>query len=264
MITRLTDVDFDLAKQVARNVGGPVPEKPRRSNSGRKSDGLSQSAFMPKEPTIISRRIAILVADGVDVVTVQWLKTSIKKEGAFPWIIAPHRGTIYGAEPTASKDESVHADHHFEGQRSTMFDAVIIPPGSHIKMPDSDGFASDGFASKGRVIHWVREAFGHLKTIGAIGNGPCSPPTLMSSSLSSSPGVSFLEKALQLPEIKLAPKGDSGGVFNHYGVVTTWSLTDRTGGLPLDHTFLSTLVSEVSRHRNWDRELACYTKRVAF
>jgi catalase len=165
MTARLADIDFDLARQVASNVGGTLPDKPTRANHGKTSKGLSQAEYLPKTPTIASRRIAILVADGVDMGVVQGLMAAIKGASALPWIIAPRRGTIYGAGETASKDEGLHADHHFEGQRSTMFDAIIIPSGSrHVNT----------LASNGRVVHWVREAFGHLKAIGAIGDGQYS------------------------------------------------------------------------------------------
>ena len=58
--------------------------------------------------------------------------------------------------------QGVFADHHFESQRSTLFDAIYIPSGEeHVKT----------LAKSGRVVHWVREAFGHLKPIAAVGEG---------------------------------------------------------------------------------------------
>jgi catalase len=52
MIEKLNNVDYDLAKQVALNVGGTVPEKVARENHGKKSNYLSQAAFIPAKPTI--------------------------------------------------------------------------------------------------------------------------------------------------------------------------------------------------------------------
>ena len=60
----LNNIDFKLAKQVAISVGGVVPEQPARENRKQTSSRLSQVNFAPQEPTIKSRRIAILVADG--------------------------------------------------------------------------------------------------------------------------------------------------------------------------------------------------------
>lgn len=155
----LNNVDFDLAKQVAINVGGIVPDKPARANPGHSSATLSQSYYAPKKPTIASRRIAILIADGFNATEVQAVRAAFASAGAVNYIIGARRGEIKAA---SGLGDSVKADHHFEGQRSTMFDALFIPSGKeHAK----------SLATNGRAVHWVREAFGHCKAIGAIGEG---------------------------------------------------------------------------------------------
>lgn len=111
---------------------------------------------MPKTPTIKSRRIAILVGDGFDSVEAQSIRGALKAGGAVTFLIGPRRGEIQ-----ARSGPAVMADHHFEGMRSTMFDAFLIPSGDH----------ADVLRTNGRVIHWIREAFGHCKAIGAIGEG---------------------------------------------------------------------------------------------
>ena len=70
----------------------------------------------------------------------------------------PKRQTVF-AEGESKSGKGIQPDHHFEGMRSTMFDSVFIPGGSHIET----------LCKQGRVVHWVREAFGHLKAIGATG-----------------------------------------------------------------------------------------------
>lgn len=161
-IPRLNDIAHELAKQVALNVGAPLPDKSGRVNHGMKSKGLSQPEFVPKIPTIKSRRVAILIADGFDSATVESMKAVLLAAGAVPFIIGPRRGEVYPAGKTAGKDKGVKADHHFEGQRSTMFDALFIPGGAeHVQ----------ALASNGRSLQWILEAFGHLKVIGAVGEG---------------------------------------------------------------------------------------------
>lgn len=161
-IARINDVDRNLAQLVANNVGGTLPEKPGRPNHGKRTTGLSQFEFMPKVPTIKSRRIAILLADGFDMKEVTGMKTALLAAGAVPFIIGPRRGTIYSAGESKGSGKGVQADHHFEGQRSTMFDALFIPGG---------GESVKTLAGNGRSLHWMLEAFGHLKTIGAVGEG---------------------------------------------------------------------------------------------
>ena len=159
----LNNIDFELARKVAINVGGVVPEKPARENHGKSSPTFSQLYYAPKEPTIKSRRIAIIVADGFDMTQVEGLRTAIKAGSATSWVIGPRRGWVYpeGAVVGSGKG-GVWADHHYEGQRSTLFDAFVVPGGTK---------SAQALAENGRAIHWIREAFGHCKAIGGIGEG---------------------------------------------------------------------------------------------
>jgi catalase len=153
----LNNIDFQLAKTVASNVGGVAAEKPLRPNHGTTSK-LSQKHYVPKSPTIASRRVAILVADGFNATEVEALRGLFSGAGAVCFVIAPRRGRISAASSLAS----VEAHHTYEGQRSTLFDALFIPGGAeHAKT----------LSENGRAVHWIREAFGHCKAIGAIGEG---------------------------------------------------------------------------------------------
>lgn len=166
-ISRLNDIDRFMAEKVALNVGGVLPDRPGRQNHGHKVKGLSQFDFEPDIPTIKSRRIAILLADGFDAGVVNAARAALRAAGAVPYIIGPRRGEIFpvGVTPDSAQrgsSEAIIADHHYESQRSTLFDAIFIPSGS---------LCARNLASNHRAIHWVLEAYGHLKAIGAIGEG---------------------------------------------------------------------------------------------
>jgi catalase len=88
-----------------------------------------QRDFAPNEATTVTRRIAILIADGVNAEEVKWLRRAVQKAKATAWLVGPRRGTVYGAEQTAGDDAELAADHHFEGARSTLFDALLVPSG---------------------------------------------------------------------------------------------------------------------------------------
>ena len=166
----LNNIDTPLAKVVARKVNGITPEGPPCENHGKKSEPLSQRYYFPKKPTIASRRIAILLADGFNMAEVKTVRKLLASEKATTWIIGPRRGKIYATasdrrEPFDVEGDCLVADHHFEGQRSTLFDALYIPSGAeHAKTLNESG----------RVVHWVREAFGHCKAIAAVGEGNSS------------------------------------------------------------------------------------------
>ena len=159
----LNNIDFDLCKKVANMVGGVIPVSPAHHNHGKSTPTLSQTYYAPKQATIKSRRIAILVADGFDLAQVEAVRAALTAGSATTWLIGPRRGHVYPEGVEVGNDQGgILADHHWEGQRSTLFDAIIIPGG--IKN-------AQRLANSGRAIHWVREAFGHCKAIGAIGEG---------------------------------------------------------------------------------------------
>jgi len=241
----LSNVNLDLAKAVAANVGGHINESVTRRSHGQKSVSLSQSYYVPKKPTIKSRRIAILVADGFNQLEVDAIRAMLKAGGAISYLIGPRRSKVYPAGQKEG-DAGVFVDHNFEGQRSTLFDALLIPSGKA---------SAEALTSSGRCIHWVREAFGHLKAIGAIGEG-----------------VEVVTRALKLdvPQVSFASPGDSS-VTASYGVVTTgkYSITSAvtdvleiaSGG---DKGFVSNFAFEISQHRCYERDLDGLASQVAY
>ncbi|KAI0050664.1 catalase [Auriscalpium vulgare] len=239
----LNQIDFNLAKTVATNVGGVIPDTPARPNHGKKSAPLSQLYYAPKEPTIVSRRIAILVADGFSLPEVEAVRAALASAKAVCFVIGPRRGEVYpqGAERVGGK--GIQADHHYEGQRSTMFDGLYIPSGEHAAT----------LAKNGRAVHYVREAFGHCKAIGAVGEA-----------------VTFLRDVVQLPGVKIQDDLLSDDVMTSYGVVTTGSYglksaaTDALKIGPGSKGFAANFAYAVSLHRCYERELEGLTSQVAF
>lgn len=242
-IERISQTDHTLAKLVAQKIGVDPPAAPVKPNHGRKAKNLSQFDLAPKQPSIKSRRIAILVADGFDETVVLGLKAAISACSALPFVIGPRRGAITSGAGVAS----LKADHHYEGQRSTMFDAVVVPPGAG---------AAAAMAQDGRVVHWIREAFGHCKPIGAIGEG-----------------VALVREALGVPGVQYstasATAGASDAVVVSYGVVTTRAYTPSSAAADLhigaeEKGWFSKFAYELSKHRCFDRELDGLTAKVAF
>lgn len=243
MVERLCDVDLDLAKAVATKAGAPTPTKAGKPNHGKKSDSLSQTSksVQPEKPTIVSRRVAIIIGDGYDPVAYNGMCSALKAAMAVPFTIGPKRQPVLAAGESSSSGKGVQPDHHFEGMRSTMFDAVFIPGGSHIET----------LKKNGRVVHWVREAFGHLKTIGASGEG-----------------VELAKMACDVPGMKF-PTADSHDVVDSYGVVTTGTVKadgfkDVLNMVKGAKNFMDAFTYNISMHRNWDRELDGLAEMVAY
>jgi catalase len=238
MVARLAEIDLSLAQAVAEKAGAKTPEKQLVQNHGKKAKGLSQFNYMPKEPTIKGRRIAILMADGFDFTAYEAMKAAAFAQSAVPWTIGVKRQAM---KSTSGKE--VKADHFLNGQRSTMFDALFIP-GGHESIKTLTKIALARF--------WVKEAFGHLKAIAA-----------------SAEGIQLVHAALtEVQDVKLATEG-SEGVTNWYGVVTSnksETASSVKNGVKIvsdSQDFTGTFFWEISQHRNFARELDGYAEQVS-
>lgn len=241
LVQRLADIDLELAQSVAEMVGGPVPEKANVINPGKKAKGLSQLEFVPDTVTIVSRRIAIIIADGYDSVAYSAMYGAIKAAGALPFVISTRRSAIYAAGEDRASSKGTVPDHHLEGQRSTMFDAIFVPGGEQ---------SIATLCQNGRAMHYVREAFGHLKAIGATGEG-----------------VMLVNKALDMAGLVTMSMDDEA--VESYGVVTLKNTRPETLGEAVTVAknatgFLGKFVYAVSLHRCWQRELDGLNAQVAY
>ena len=239
MVTRLTDISLDLAVAVAEKVGGPIPTKAGRPNHGQKAKGLSMFDFTPEAlglaPTIMTRMIAIIIADGFNYTEYEAVKGALSAAGALVFTIGTKRQPV-----KSSGGPSVAPDHHFEGMRSTMFDSIYIPGGEHVST----------LMKQGRVIHWIREAFGHCKAIGATGEA-----------------VKLVQFACGVDGMTFSTNAD---VVDAYGVVTAGGVGTGSGvGEMLKmmkggKNFLDAYAYNISQHRNFKRELDGLTTAVAY
>jgi len=240
MSKRLADIDLKLAQTVAEMVGGPIPTEAGRPNHGKKAKGLSQLEFMPKTPTIATRRIALIIADGYDPVAYNGVKAALTAAQALPFTIGTRRSPIFAAGEDPKTGKGVTPDHHLEGMRSTMFDSVFVPGGAK---------SIETLRKNGRALHWVREAFGHLKAVGATGEA-----------------VSFVKDACALPGITFSEAGD---VVDSYGVVTASQTKPESFKEAIKMAkgakdFIDAYTFAISQHRNFDRELDGYASMVAY
>ncbi|KAL8297339.1 hypothetical protein RB600_002369 [Gaeumannomyces tritici] len=242
LVTRLTELDLGLAQSVAEMVGAPIPEKATgaQQNRGQKSRGLSQLEFVPSSPTVASRKVAILIADGYDPVAYSAVRAALAAAQAIPLTIAPRRSPIYAAGETRGSAKGVKPDHHLEGFRSTMVDAVFIPGGAA---------SVETLARSGRAMHYVREAFGHLKAIGASGEA-----------------AGLVETALALPQVVVSSGEEP---VESYGVVTVGrvrpeSLKEVVTIAKGATGFMEQFFHSIAMHRNWAREIDGLNTQVAY
>ncbi|MBZ9784791.1 catalase HPII [Pseudomonas sp. REP124] len=152
----LANIDLELAKRVAQNLGLPAPKAgtvdvPKTSLD--RSPALSQANLLPAD--IKTRKVAILAADGVDGAAIDAMKKALKAEGAHAKLLGPTSAPVKTAD-----GKSLAVDASMEGMPSIAFDAVFVPGGA----ASIQALSGDGVA-----LHYVLEAYKHLKAIALHG-----------------------------------------------------------------------------------------------
>ena len=170
MLGILSLIEKSLAIRVAQNLGLEVPEPEKPINKSVPADGKPED-FEPimmqsqlksshalsmantKKDSIKTRKIAFLVADGVNATSVIALQDALTDAGAVVEIIAPKLGIVDAEDNTI-----VPIKQSFLTAASVFYDAVYVPGGINSvatleKTPEA--------------IHFLNEAYKHCKAIAA-------------------------------------------------------------------------------------------------
>lgn len=171
MVGVLSLIDKGLATAVASALGLKVPNKPEQPvNRSIPADGkpadfqpihvegkVKKSAALSMKDTIKdtikSRKIAFLVADGVDAKSVETVKSAILAGGGVVHIIAPKLGTVI-----AANNVEIPVDESFLTAASVLYDAVYVPGGVN---------SVASLEAEANAVHFLNEAFKHCKAIAA-------------------------------------------------------------------------------------------------
>ncbi|MCU7648351.1 catalase HPII [Pseudomonas piscis] len=152
----LANIDLRLAKRVAENLGLKAPAKgtvAERKVSLSRSPALSQANLLSGD--IKTRKVAVLVANGVDGAAIAALQKALKAEGAHAKLLGPTSAAV-----TTAQGKALAVDASMEGLPSVAFDAVFVPGGAQ----SIKALAGDGVA-----LHYLLEAYRHLKAIALHG-----------------------------------------------------------------------------------------------
>ncbi|MBX3015171.1 MAG: catalase HPII [Caldilineaceae bacterium] len=175
MLVHLAHIDGTLASRVAEGLGMTIPaalDKPL--NMSIPADG-DVAAHQPKpvnqkvqpspalsmantiKDTVKSRRVAVLVADGVNAAEVEAMQHALAQAGAQAFLIAPRLGTV-----KSSDGKQLKADYSLLTAASVFFDGVYVPGGDQ---------SVTTLQQEADAIHFLNEAYRHCKTIAATGAG---------------------------------------------------------------------------------------------
>ncbi len=161
VLSLLANIDAGLASGVAMGLGLQVPDAMPRATElpipqYAPSKKLSLTA-LPGDGGIATRRIAVLVAPGVDAAPLHVLYAELLGQGAVPRYVGLQLGALQPAS-----GGPIHVDISIESAPSVLWDAVVVPSGER---------ALKSLAKAGPALEFVRDAYRHCKPFLVVGNG---------------------------------------------------------------------------------------------
>ncbi|MEP6605735.1 MAG: catalase, partial [Nitrosospira sp.] len=163
VVAMLVNVAEDLAEGVGYGLGMKElpPAQPKALMQTTVPEVASSPALSlfarPGDGSIAARRIAILVADGVDGASARALQAGLAAKGAVPRFVGVRLGTVQSTD-----GNEIEVDVTFETMPAVLFDGLVAPGGHE---------DARNLAKVGQAVEFIREQYRHCKPILALGIG---------------------------------------------------------------------------------------------
>lgn len=160
MVASLVNVSQELAAAVADGLGMDLPAAlPRAIDDPQPpevtvSPALSLMA-LPGEVGIRTRKVAILVAQGMEGSSVAAVQAALVAQGAVPRLVGIRLGQVKDVDGGV-----FDADASLENTPAVLFDALVLPCGEK---------AVEALSRDGRTMEFIKDQYRHCKTILALG-----------------------------------------------------------------------------------------------
>ena len=157
VISMLVNVSDELAQGVADGIGIAVPAAmPRVLETPAVPEVTVSPALSlmarPGDGNIRGRKVALLVADGIDATSLRAAHAALAEQGALPRFIGPRLGRV---QPGVG--DVIHVEVTFETAPSVIWDAMVLPAGD------------DKLALYGQAVEFLKDQYRHCKPILALG-----------------------------------------------------------------------------------------------
>jgi catalase len=141
-------VSEDLASAVSEGLGIELPKAmPKAIKSAPKPEVSASPALslmaLPGDAGIQTRKIAILIANGIDGPQTQSLIAALTDAGAVTRLLGSRLGSV-----KSESGELFEVDATLENSPAVLFDAMVLPGGAE---------AADALASMGQALEFVKD-----------------------------------------------------------------------------------------------------------
>jgi catalase len=162
VLSMIANVDDELAQRVADGLGTPLPQPMPKAMDMEVDPEVTASPALslfnlPGDGSIRTRRIALLVANGVEGAALKALHEGLTQLGAVPRYVGPRLGQIETAD-----GDVIDVEVTLETTPSVLYDAVVVPGGKA-------GITVLG--NVGQALEFLKDSYRHCKPIMAIGEG---------------------------------------------------------------------------------------------
>jgi catalase len=160
VVAMLANVDAEFAATLAAQLGMPVPEPLPAVRKKVLKPEVTQSPALslfarPGDGSIQTRRVAILVADGVHGAAAQTLHAGLAEQGAVPRYVGARLGSVQSEDGIALQVEVT-----LETMPAVLFDAVVVLGGK---------VAVTQLGNVGHALEFIKDQYRHAKPILAVG-----------------------------------------------------------------------------------------------
>lgn len=158
MLSMLANVDDELVARIAAGLGMDVPGAMPKALADPATPEVETSPALsllarPGDGSIRTRRVAVVVADGVESESLLALYQALFEAGATPRFIGKRLGVVKATGAEISVEVSM------EAAPAVLFDALVLPDGDDLTALTSDGHLMD----------FIKDQYRHCKPILALG-----------------------------------------------------------------------------------------------
>jgi catalase len=159
-VAMLRNASEELAQKVADGLGMELPDPLPLALPNPATPEITKSPVLsllarPGDGSLKGRKIALLVAPGVEAEALTRLQAALLERGAVGRLVGPRIGTF----PTAGGD-TIEADASLENEPGFLFDGLVLPDGAE---------AVAALAGDGHTAEFIKDQFRHCKTILVLG-----------------------------------------------------------------------------------------------